>query len=116
MGKSTPNRVKHLRNKHNLSLRELEKRTGINYSVISRIESGDRPLNDNELKIFADLFDVSVDYLIGRTDEPVVKDNNPINISFRDGGEEITEEEAEYLEQQLKQFRELRKKFQQNNE
>jgi HTH-type transcriptional regulator, competence development regulator len=62
--------IKKLREKNNWSLRELEKRVGINYSVLSRIESGKRPVNDEELKRFADIFQVTTDYLLGRTDNP----------------------------------------------
>ncbi|MED3549994.1 helix-turn-helix transcriptional regulator [Cytobacillus praedii] len=62
--------IKELRGKKNWSLRELEKRTGINYSVLSRIESGKRPVTDQELNLFADLFDITTDYLLGRSTEP----------------------------------------------
>ncbi|MCE4147422.1 MULTISPECIES: helix-turn-helix domain-containing protein [Bacillus] len=61
-------RIKELREKNNWSLRELETRININYSVLSRIESGKRPVTDTELLKFSELFDVSTDYLIGRSD------------------------------------------------
>lgn len=60
--------IKKLRTGKGWSLRELERRTGINYSVLSRIESGKRPVTDDEINIFCDLFDVSTDYLLGRVD------------------------------------------------
>lgn len=47
----------------------------------------------------------------GRTDKPNEK-NKSISIAFRDGSEDLSEEEAEYLEQQLNQFRQLRKRLQ----
>lgn len=53
-----------------------------------------------------------IDDAITESDKPAEKDNNPISIAFRDGPEDLSEEEAEYLKQQLNQFRELRKKFQ----
>ena len=55
-----------LRRYHDLTQKELSDRTGINQSVLSRIENGTRPVRDEELKIFADFFNVSADYLLGR--------------------------------------------------
>ncbi|MBR0592128.1 MULTISPECIES: helix-turn-helix domain-containing protein [Bacillus] len=73
-------RIKELREKNDWSLRELESRVNINYSVLSRIESGKRPVTDSELLKFADIFDVSIDYLVGRSDNPDYKifDDNKI--------------------------------------
>ncbi|ARD55583.1 helix-turn-helix domain-containing protein [Bacillus safensis] len=73
-------RIKQLREKNDWSLRELESRVNINYSVLSRIESGKRPVTDSELLKFADIFDVSIDYLVGRSDNPDFKilDDNKI--------------------------------------
>ncbi|MCL7873850.1 MULTISPECIES: helix-turn-helix domain-containing protein [Bacillus] len=73
-------RIKELREKNDWSLRELESRVNINYSVLSRIESGKRPVTDSELLKFADIFDVSIDYLVGRSDDPGYKniDDNKI--------------------------------------
>ncbi|MGG0690743.1 helix-turn-helix transcriptional regulator [Bacillus safensis] len=73
-------RIKQLREKNDWSLRELESRININYSVLSRIESGKRPVTDSELLKFADIFDVSTDYLVGRSDNPGYKniDDNKI--------------------------------------
>ncbi|WP_436871265.1 helix-turn-helix domain-containing protein [Bacillus safensis] len=73
-------RIKELREKNDWSLRELESRVNINYSVLSRIESGKRPVTDGELLKFADIFDVSIDYLVGRSDDPDYKtiDDNKI--------------------------------------
>lgn len=70
MSKNIGERIRDLRNMREWSLRELENRTGINYSVLSRIESGKRPVTDQELNVFADLFDVSTDFLLGRIDQP----------------------------------------------
>src|SRR5690606_11521715 len=43
---------------------------GIHNSVLSRIEAGKRPIEDELLAKISDIFDVSVDYLLGRTDHP----------------------------------------------
>lgn len=59
--------IKNLREKNELSQSELAEKIGINNSVLSRIESGDRQLRDDELVKIADFFKVSTDYLLGRT-------------------------------------------------
>ncbi len=50
-----------------MSQSEVARRIGLANSVISRIESGDRKVAASELADFADLYHVSADYLLGRT-------------------------------------------------
>ena len=71
-------RLKKLRLEKGWSLRELENRTGINYSVLSRIESGYKGLDDEKLKIFADIYNVSTDFIMGRTTKKNYDDFDPI--------------------------------------
>lgn len=61
-------RIKFLRENINMSQKELSKKSKINASVMNRIESGERPIRDDELIIFANIFDVSTDYLLGLSD------------------------------------------------
>lgn len=86
MNKNLGSKIKELRNKKEWSLREVEKRTGINYSVLSRIESGKRPVTDEEIIIFSKLFNVTTDFLLGRE-----KNNPPIEV-FRKRLKECREE------------------------
>lgn len=51
----------------NLSQINFAARVGISNSVLSRIESGKRPMEDSEIIKFADFFGVSADYILGRT-------------------------------------------------
>ena len=44
----------------------------MNQNTISRYENGIREADYATLILFADYFDVSVDYLLGRTDNPRV--------------------------------------------
>ena len=44
-----------------------------NQNTISRYESGEREPGINEIIAIADYFDVSVDYLLGVTDNPDIK-------------------------------------------
>ena len=59
------NRLCELRKRSNLTQNELGKKLGISQSVINRMEIGTRPIRDDELKMFANFFDVSTDYLLG---------------------------------------------------
>lgn len=69
-------RIRHLREAKNLSQLELANRIGINNSVLSRIESGRRPMADSEINSFADFFDVSGNYILGRTNSKGSSGNN----------------------------------------
>jgi transcriptional regulator with XRE-family HTH domain len=60
-------RIRHLREKKGWSQRELARRVNLNASVMNRIELGTRPVDDHELARFADVFEISSDYLLGRT-------------------------------------------------
>ncbi|PGF06464.1 hypothetical protein COM59_24085 [Bacillus pseudomycoides] len=73
-------RIKKLREENKWSQLEFAERMGINNSVLSRIESGKRPIEDSLINKAADIFDVSTDYLLGRTNIFVSKLNteNPL--------------------------------------
>jgi transcriptional regulator with XRE-family HTH domain len=58
-------RIKNLREKRDWSQRELASRTKLHTSVLNRIENDLRPVKDEELVIFAEIFDVTSDYLLG---------------------------------------------------
>lgn len=63
---SIGNKIKYYREKKGWSQIELSKRVGINNSVLSRIESGDRPIKDHEIEKFADVFGVSIYSLLNQ--------------------------------------------------
>src|SRR5690625_937040 len=69
-------RIINLREKHNLSQRELATRLDINVSVMNRIESGERAIRDTELIKIAQIFNVKTDYLLGLTDSPTPIDDD----------------------------------------
>ena len=62
-------RLKELRKSKNLSQIRLAMELKLNQNTISRYENGEREPGIAELISIADYFDVSVDYLIGRTDK-----------------------------------------------
>ncbi|WP_339264091.1 helix-turn-helix domain-containing protein [Solibacillus sp. FSL W7-1472] len=61
-------RIKYLRERNNISQIEFAKKIGVSNTVLSRYESGDRKPDYDTLQLIADFFDVSTDYLLGRTD------------------------------------------------
>ncbi len=65
-------RLKELREKRHLSQTRLSMDLNMNQNTISRYENGIRQADYETLLRFADYFDVSIDYLLGRTDNPQV--------------------------------------------
>ena len=63
-------RLKELRKARNISQLKLAMDLGLNQNSISRYENGEREADYATLILFADYFHVSIDYLLGRTDNP----------------------------------------------
>ena len=63
-------RLKELRKAKGISQLRLAIELNTNQNTISRYETGEREPGINELIKIADYFDVSIDYLVGRTDNP----------------------------------------------
>ena len=63
-------RIRYLRDEKNITQARLAEIIGVKWASIQRYESGEiKPTLDN-LKKLADYFDVNMDYLIGRSDNP----------------------------------------------
>lgn len=58
-------RIVDLREKLDVTQRELAEKLSISPSVMNRIESGERPVRDEEIKKIAIFFGVTTDYLLG---------------------------------------------------
>ena len=63
-------RLKELRKQHNISQLKLAMDLQLNQNAISRYETGMREADYSTLIKIADYFDVSIDYLLERTDNP----------------------------------------------
>ncbi len=63
-------RLKELRLKHGISQLKLAMDLNLNQNSISRYENGTRQADYETLIKLADYFNVSIDYLLGRTDIP----------------------------------------------
>ena len=61
-------RLKELRNKKKISQLKLAMDLGMNQNSISRYENLERQADYSTLIKFANYFNVSIDYLLGRTD------------------------------------------------
>lgn len=63
-------RLKELRKSRGITQLKLALDLGMNQNSISRYESGEREADYRTLIAFADYFNVSVDYLLERTNDP----------------------------------------------
>lgn len=61
------NRVKELREARHLNQKSLSESTNISQQQISKIECGDSCLTRDNIIVLADFFEVSTDYLLGRS-------------------------------------------------
>ena len=63
-------RIKQLREKKGVTQLKMAMDLGMNQNVISRYENGVRQADYEALIMIADYFDVSIDYILMRTDNP----------------------------------------------
>lgn len=63
-------RVHTLRIARNIRQEDLANAVGLKKSAISLVEKGERAVSIEVLYTLADYFDVSLDYLVGRSDDP----------------------------------------------
>ena len=66
------NRLKELRVKKEKTQLQVQMETGIEQALLSKYENGVRVPPTETLVILADYYDVSMDYIMGRTDNPKV--------------------------------------------
>ena len=65
-------RLKQLRHQRGISQLKLAMDLGMNQNSISRYESGEREADYQTLIRLADYFNVSIDYLLERTENPLI--------------------------------------------
>lgn len=113
---TTGQRIRRLRERKGWTQLELAAALNINNSVLSRIESGKRPVEDELLVRLADLFGTSTDYLLGRADRisesrpAYLSDRSPLEdaflerlrrAAFYDDDRELTDEEKRIMMESL---------------
>lgn len=65
-------RLREIRKNKNISQLKLALELNMSQNTISRYETGEREPGITELIQIADYFDVSIDYLVGRTENPKI--------------------------------------------
>lgn len=64
-------RIKELREKTGLSMRQTAAKLNMPYTTYVNYEKGTRGTDSEVLRLLSDYFDVSIDYLLGRTDDSI---------------------------------------------
>ncbi|WP_100373109.1 helix-turn-helix domain-containing protein [Bacillus sp. FJAT-45037] len=99
-------RLKKLRNELKLTQTQLAEKLDITRGTYAHYEIGKRQPDYETLQKIADFFEVSVDYLLGRTDTPIhIEQESPDENLFFFDEENVTEEELEKLKEHLKYIR-----------
>lgn len=80
---SLGNRIRYLREKGNISQIDFAKKIGVSNTVLSRYESGDRKPDYDTLQLIADFFEVSTDFLLGRTDISALTQQEKDEVEFQ---------------------------------
>jgi Helix-turn-helix. len=99
-------RIKILASKQGKSLNKVEEELGLSKNVLYRMKDSDNPTKER-LETLADYFKVSVDYLLGRTEEPNAAADQPSmakQVMMRMDTDGATEEELEELESEMERF------------
>ena len=106
-------RLRALRVEQDMTGQELGKVFNVTKTAISNWENGNRFPDETILRKISDYFDVSIDYLLGKTDikNPYKEEQEEIQtIAAHHDGDEWTEEELEELEMFKDLVRQRRKK------
>lgn len=85
-------KLRKLRKSKNLTLRDLAKDLDISYSALGKYERNERQPDYKTLKEIANFFHVSIDYLLGVTDNPYTIETVPAIIP-----DELKELDVEYI-------------------
>ena len=102
-------RLKKLRKDTGLTQVDVASKLGISQQAYASWERGvKKPTQDNLVKI-AQILNVSVDYLVGNSQETLAELDN-IELLFRMNSKGLTEEEKETFKKELIEFMEERKK------
>lgn len=81
-------RLRELRKSKNMTLKDIAIILNVSESAISQYENNKREMDNASLAIIADYFNVTIDYLLGRTDSPnlaIPKEMEGIGVAFSSG-------------------------------
>lgn len=109
----TYEKIKSLRENKNITQQEVADAINMNISVYKKVELGSRPIRENELAKIADFFNVSSDYLLGRTKNPTSPQEDTTKVGeniishFRLNTNDLSSDDIEELEKELIDFQEF---------
>lgn len=72
LGDEMKNNLRKLRKERGLTQIALQMQTGIEQALLSKFETGERIPPTETLLVLADFYDVSIDYLLCRTERPEI--------------------------------------------
>lgn len=104
-------RIKLLREKRNMTQKDLATKAGLTVVQLSRYETNDRKPDPEYLRSIVDALDTNADYLLGRTDDPSPSLEKGMSMSFYGGPEAYTADEIAMMEAALRAYREQKKKL-----
>ena len=99
------NKLRLLRKERGLTLIELSSLIHINKTSIARYETGEVEMKADTLKTFASFFNVSTDYLLGKTNDRTPVESTPspkdqlqgIKLALYDQVEDLTDDQAQQV-------------------
>lgn len=101
-------RLKKLRKKEKLTQKDIATFLNISQPAYQQFESGKKKMNLETMEKLADYFNVSIDYLLGKTDIPdfdlEIDINNAIDNSVAYDGTPITDNDREIIKDFLKDY------------
>lgn len=108
-----PQRLRELRESRGLSQEQLADSLNIPRSSLTHYEQDDqdRLPRRARLEAIADFFNVTVDYLLGRSKIPTPAVPNDSGMAYYDGGESWTEEEKQLAKAAVEDWRKRKKEM-----
>ena len=101
-------RLKKLRKKEKLTQKDIATFLNISQPAYQQFESGKKKMNLETMEKLADYFNVSIDYLLGKTDIPdfdlEIDIDNAIDNSVAYDGTPITDNDREIIKDFLKEY------------
>jgi transcriptional regulator with XRE-family HTH domain len=102
-------RLKELRTQSGITLKDLADRLGISSRMVYYLEAGQREPNLDTIANLCDLFNVSSDYLLGKSDKPNI-DSVTLEMLYKDMESEFQQPLSDELKESIKKYIELRLK------
>lgn len=106
-----PERLKALRLEANLTQKDMADKFNISQQAYAKWELESANPTKNVITKLASIFNVSVDYLVGKTDQKNLDDLGEVEMLFRSTSLDMTEEEKLIFKEELIEFMRERKKL-----